>query len=272
MPESRPYAELAAAAAGWRYRPRLDLLRGRVILVTGAGGGIGRVAARTFAHYGADVLLLGRDQSDLDRVHDLIRAETHTDPTIVCCDFERSGFDDFTGLCDATIEHYGRLDGILHNAGRLGARVPLEHYGADEWRRVMRVTLDAPVELTRALLPALRRSRQKPTVVFTSSSVGRAPRAFWGAYAVAKAALEATARVFADEHAHEDIRFVTLNPGATRTAMRAIAYPGEDPATVPPAETKMDLYLHVLGPDARDRAFAALDARDWSPEPTSATR
>jgi NAD(P)-dependent dehydrogenase (short-subunit alcohol dehydrogenase family) len=146
--------------------------------------------------------------------------------------------------------------------------VPLEHYDAGEWRRVMRVSLDAPVELTRALLPALRRSQQKPTVVFTSSSVGRAPRAFWGAYAVAKAALEAAARVFADEHAHEDIRFVTLNPGATRTAMRAAAYPGEDPSTVATAESKMDLYLHLLGPDAHDRTFTALDARDWWPPPT----
>ena len=265
MPGSPPYPELAEAIAHWRYRPRADLLRGRTILVTGAGDGIGRSAARTFAHYGADVLLLGRTQQKLEHVHDLIRAQTATDPTIVCCDFERSGFDDFTELCDATVEHYGRLDGLLHNAGRLGARVPIEHYDADEWRRVMRVSLDAPVELTRALLPALRRSKLKPTVVFTSSSVGRTPRAYWGAYAVAKAALEAAARVLADEHQHEDIRFVTLNPGATRTAMRRAAYAGEDPMTVATAEAKMDAYLHVFGPDAHDRAFAALDARNAPP-------
>jgi NAD(P)-dependent dehydrogenase (short-subunit alcohol dehydrogenase family) len=257
------YPELARAQADWRWRPPADALRGRVVLVTGAGAGIGCAAARTFACYGADVLLLGRNREPLEAVHDLIRAQTDTDPTIVPCDLERSGAADFTELATAVIDHYGRLDAVLHNASRLGARVPLEHYDATEWRRVMRVNLDAAVELTRSLLPALRRSADA-RVLFTSSSVGRAPRAYWGAYAVSKAAIEAACEIFAEEHEHEGIRFYSLNPGATRTAMRALAYPGEDPRTVAPPEARLDAYLALVGAAAPPRNLR-IDARDWRP-------
>ena len=257
------YAELADARLRWRWQPPDDLLRGRVLVVTGAGAGIGRAAARTFAHYGADVILLGRDTARLESVYDAIRAETATDPTIVPCDFEATGTDNYRKLADSILEHYGHLDGVLHNASRLGARVPLEHYDPAEWRRVMRVNLDAPVEFTTALLPLLRKSTSA-VVVFTSSSVGRAPRAYWGAYAVSKAGIEAAATVFAEEHEHEAIRFVTINPGATRTAMRAAAYPGEDPSTVAPPEQRMDVYLHLFAAGTRDTP-RQVDARDWSP-------
>jgi len=264
MPENPIYPELHDARAHWRYQPPGDLMKGRVVLVTGAGSGIGRTAARTFAHYGADVVLLGRSVDKLERLSDEIVAETATDPTIVPCDFSSTDFDNYRELAEAILRHYGRLDGLLHNASRLGTRVPLEHYASDEWRRVMRVNLDAPVELTRALLPALRHS-SCASVVFTSSSVGRKARAYWGAYAVSKTAIEAASVIFAEEHEHEGIRFATLNPGATRTAMRAAAYPGEDPFTVPIAEARMDIYLFLLGPDRGSRPEHQFDARDWTP-------
>ncbi len=261
---ANPYPELAAAIADWRYRPAANLLAGRVILVTGAGDGIGRAVAKACAHFGANVVLLGRTQEKLEAVFDSIVADTDTDPTIVPCDLERSGSEDFAELNDSIAQHYGRLDGLLHNASLLGARVPFEHILPVDWRRVMRVNVDAAAELTRALLPALRASNDA-SIVFTSSSVGRKARAYWGAYAVAKFAVEGLMQLLADELEHEHIRVNSINPGATRTTMRAAAYPAEDPATVAPPEARLDLYLYLLGPDSCGHSGTAFDARDWSP-------
>ena len=257
--------ELAAAQAHWRYRPEPNLLAGRTILVTGAGDGIGACAAQTFAAYGANVVLLGRGQAKLEAVFDAITRDTATDPTIVPCDLEIATTDAYADLNSQIIDHYGRLDGLLHNASLLGPRVPLEFYDAAAWRRVMHVNVEAMFMLTQALLPALRRSADA-SLVITSSGVGRAGRAYWGAYAVSKFAVEGFAQVLADELAHEGrIRVVTLNPGATRTAMRTSAYPAEDPTTVPTPESHMDIYLYLLGPDARGRRETQWDARDWTP-------
>jgi len=233
--------------------------------VTGAGDGIGRCAARTFAAYGANVVLLGRTQHKLEAVYDEITTTTRTDPTITTWDLETAADDAYVELNELIIEHYGRLDGLLHNASMLGPRVPIEHYDAASWRRVMHVNVDTVFLLTQSLLPALRRS-DDASVVLTSSSVGRAGRAYWGAYAVSKFAVEGFAQVLADELAHEGrVRVATLNPGATRTQMRATAYPGEDPRTVAAPESRMDLYLYLLGPDARGRKQIQWDAKDWSP-------
>lgn len=259
------FPELDAARAQWRYQPPLDLLSGRTILVTGAGDGIGRCAARTFAAYGANVVLLGRTQRKLDAVYDEITTTTRTDPTITTWDLETTSDDAYFELNALIVEHYGCLDGLLHNAGMLGPRVPIEHYDAGSWRRVMNLNVDAAFLLTQSLLPALRKS-DDASVVFTSSSVGRVGRAYWGAYAASKFAIEGFAQVLADELAHEGrVRVATLNPGATRTQMRATAYPGEDPHTVAAPEERMDLYLYLLGPAARGRSQVQWDAKDWSP-------
>jgi NAD(P)-dependent dehydrogenase (short-subunit alcohol dehydrogenase family) len=259
------YPELATSQAHWRYRPQVDLLAGRTILVTGAGDGIGSTAARTFAHYGANVVLLGRTQQKLEQVYDLIRAATDTDPVIVPCDLETAGANVFDELRDSIDDHYGRLDGILHNASLLGARQPIEFYDVDQWPRIMQVNVNAAFYVTRALLPSLQRAPDA-SVVFTSSGVGRRGRAYWGAYAVSKFALEGFSQVLADELDDEGrIRVNTLNPGATRTRMRAQAYPGEDPLTVPLPEQHMDLYLYLFGPDSRGRTGGQFDARDWTP-------
>jgi NAD(P)-dependent dehydrogenase (short-subunit alcohol dehydrogenase family) len=259
------YAELAAARNSWRYQPPEDLLAGRTILVTGAGDGIGRCAARTLAAHRANVILLGRTQQKLEAVFDAIKAETDTDPTIVPCDLEVATEEAYAELNEQILDHYGRLDGLLHNASMLGPRVPIEFYDAANWRRVMQVNVDAPFLLTRALLPSLRRSADA-SVVITSSSVGRAGRAYWGAYAVSKFAIEGFAQVLADELADEGrVRVTTLNPGATRTTMRTTAYPAEDPMTVATPESRMDIYLYLLGPAGRGRSEVQWDAKDWQP-------
>ena len=255
---------LDAARAHWRYQPAPDCLAGKVILVTGAGDGIGRVAAQTFALYGADVLLLGRTRGKLETVSDWITANTQTSPVIVPCDLELLDDTSAEALLEAVADAYGRLDGILHNPPLLGPKAPLAHYPTSAWNQVMRVNAFAPFLLTRTLLPALQMS-PRVSVVLTSSSVGRKARAYWGAYAVSKFALEGLMQIFADEYEHTGrIRFNSLNPGATRTAMRAAAYPGENPAGVDTPESRMDIHLYLFSDDSAHENGQAFDAREWA--------
>lgn len=260
------YPELEEAQRKWRYHPPSDLLQGRVLLVTGASSGIGRVAARCYALYGANVVLLGRNQALLESLFDCISAETETDPAIVPVDLETLTEASANELADHISDHYGTLNGILHNAGLLGSLTPIAHYDVDLWQRVMQVNATAPFILTKALFPLLDESGDA-SVVFTTSGVGNRGRAYWGAYAVSKFALEGLSQVLADEtETAGRIRVNTLNPGATRTTMRAAAVPGEDPAELPPPEAHMDLYLYLMGADSHRLHGTRIDARNWSPE------
>lgn len=245
-----------------RYRPASDLLAGRVVLVTGAGAGVGRTAALAYARHGADIVLLGRTRSKLEAVFDLIVAETPTKPVIVPADLATLDEAAADNLAEAIRDDYGRLDGILHNASVLGPRVPVAHYPADAWAEVMQVNAMAPVLLTRALLPLLE-AAPEASIVFTSSGVGRVGRAYWGAYAVSKFATEGLSQTLADELEHTGVRVNALNPGGTRTAMRAAAYPAEDPATLPEPEAHMDLYLYLMGPDSAGVTGRSVDAPQW---------
>ncbi|MDE0659568.1 MAG: YciK family oxidoreductase [Gammaproteobacteria bacterium] len=246
------------------YEPRADLLAGRVVLVTGAGDGIGQAAALAYAAHGADVVLLGRTERKLEAVFDHIEANTQTRPVVVPADLEHASEDAATTLYHAIRREYGRLDGILHNAGRLGPRTSIAEYPVSEWLEVMHVNVNAAFIVTRAMMPLLAES-DDASVLFTSSGVGRRGRAQWGAYAVSKFALEGLMEVLADETAGAGrIRVNSLNPGATRTAMRAAAYPEEDPATLPPPEDHMGLYLYLMGPDSKGITGQRFDAAAWA--------
>lgn len=250
-----------------RYRPPADLLRDRVVLVTGAGDGIGRVAALAYARHGADVVLLGRTRTKLEAVFDAVCAETGTRPVIAPADLARLDEAAADNLAQAIRDDYGRLDGILHNASMLGPRVPVAHYPADAWAEVMQVNAMAPVLLTRALLPLLE-AAPDASIVFTSSGVGRVGRAYWGAYAVSKFATEGLSQTLADELENTGrVRVNALNPGGTRTAMRAAAYPAEDPMTLPEPEAHMDLYLWLMGPDSVGVTGRSIDAPAWRGPP-----
>ena len=265
MPKKPDYPELAAAVECWRYRPETDALHDKVIVVTGAGDGIGRAAAKTFACYGANVVLLGRTRSKLEAVFDWIEEQTNTRAVIVPCDLEALDDDSADALHDSIAETYGHLDGLLHNASALGPKLPIANFPSRQWRQVMQVNLFAPFLLTRTLIPLLN-AAPSASVVLTSSTVGRQGRAYWGAYAVSKHGLEGLMQVLADEHEHAGIiRINTINPGATRTAMRAAAYPAENPATVPGAEEKLDIFVYLMANASIGVNGQALDAREWEP-------
>lgn len=234
------------------YTPKSDLLAGRIIIVTGAGDGIGKEASLSFARHGATVVLLGRTIVKLEQVYDQIKLENLPEAAIYPINFEGASEKDYIDMCDRLDEEFGKLDGILFNAAELGQRTPLENYSADVWQRLMQVNVTAPFLMVKSLLPLLRKS-ESASVLFTGSSVGLQGRAFWGAYAVSKAAVENLMQTLADEEdGTSKVRSNSINPGATRTKMRALAYPAENPADVKHATALMPAYLYLIGPDSLD--------------------
>jgi NAD(P)-dependent dehydrogenase (short-subunit alcohol dehydrogenase family) len=243
------------------YRAPRDLLAGRNILVTGAGDGIGRAAAECFAAHGATVILLGRTQAKLDSVYDAITAAGSPEPIIQLLDLATATEQHYAALAQQVEQQLGCLHGVLHNAARLGPRMPLEQYPPGEWRALMAVNVEAAWSLTRALLPALR-AAPAASIVFTSSSVGRRGRAFWGAYAVSKFAVEGLCQVLAEELANTSrIRVNCLNPGPTNTAMRREAYPAEVPTRNPAPLAIMPAYLYLMGDASAGVTGQTLDAQ-----------
>ncbi|WP_458525749.1 YciK family oxidoreductase [Onishia taeanensis] len=247
------------------YQARPDLLAGRVILVTGAGDGIGRAAAEQYARHGATVILLGRTTAKLEAVYDAIEAAGGPQPAIFPLNFEGATLKDYHDMAETLDREFGRLDGILHNASLLGRLTPFEQYDPALWEQVMQVNINGPIWMTQALLPLLKAS-DDASVVFTSSSVGRKGRAFWGAYAVSKAATENVSELLADELENVSrIRVNTLNPGGTRTQMRKTAYPAEDPEQLRTPDEIMPTYLWLMGPDSQGHSGERFDAQPAKP-------
>src|SRR5262245_33109274 len=231
------------------YRPQPGALADRVILVTGVTGGLGGALARECARLGARVILSGRSVKKLEKVYDAIAAESKTLPFIAPLDLERADAAAYAELASAVHKEFGRLDGLVHVAGLLGERSPIEHYDVVSWVRVMHVNVNAAFILTQSLLPLLRASADA-SVVFTTSGVSIRGRAYWGAYAVSKFAIEGLMQVLADEtDTTTAIRVNSVNPGRLRTSMRSAAYPGEDPLSVPTPDAALATYTYLLGPE-----------------------
>ena len=240
---------------------RPDELAGRVIAITGASSGIGRAVALACAKFGATVILIGRNARKLETVHGEIEAAGGPEPTIAVLDLEKALASDYDQLAAAISERFGRLDGLLHNAGLLGTLSPIEHYDVPTWCRVMHVNVTAAFALTQVLIPALKQSPDA-SVLFTSSSVGRRGRAYWGAYAVSKFATEGFMQILASEVENiTSIRVNSLNPGRARTMMRRQAYPAEDINTLPLPETLTGPYIALLGPASRGITGQTFDAQ-----------
>jgi len=243
------------------YQASADLLKERVILVTGAGRGIGAQAAKTFAAHGANVLLLGKTEEHLNQVYDAIEAAGHAPPVVIPFNLETAAPHQYDELAAMVENQYGRLDGLLHNAAIVGPRTPLQQLSGENFMRVMQVNLSAAFMLTHAMLPLLMLSKDA-SVLFTSSSVGRKGRAYWGAYGVSKFACEGLMQTLADEiDGITNVRANSINPGATRTAMRAHAYPAENPESLPTPEDIMPAYLYLMGSDSQGVNGQAFNAQ-----------
>lgn len=241
------------------YQPKQDLLQNRIILVTGASDGIGREAALTYARYGATVILLGRNEEKLRRVAQHIADEQHVQPQWFTLDLLTCTAEECRQVADRIAAHYPRLDGVLHNAGLLEIG-PMSEQDPQIWQDVMQVNVNATFMLTQALLPLLLKS-DAGSLVFTSSSVGRQGRANWGAYATSKFATEGMMQVLADEYQNRPLRVNCINPGGTRTSMRASAFPTEDPQKLKTPADIMPLYLWLMGDDSRRKTGMTFDAQ-----------
>jgi NAD(P)-dependent dehydrogenase (short-subunit alcohol dehydrogenase family) len=241
--------------------PAPDELAGRIVAITGASDGIGRAVALACALHQATVILIGRNARKLEAVHAQIEAAGAPAPVIAVLDLETALAQDYDRLAAALLERFGRLDGLLHNAGLLGTLTPIEHYDVPTWCRVMHVNVTAAFALTQVLLPALKKSADA-SVVFTSSSVGRRGRAYWGAYAVSKFALEGLSQVLSAElESISRVRVNTLNPGPARTTMRRQAYPAENIESVPLPAQLTAPYIALLGPASRGVSGQAFNAQ-----------
>lgn len=243
------------------YTARPDLLKDRVILISGAGRGIGAAAAKTFAAHGATVLLLGKTEENLNQVYDEIEAAGHPQPVVIPFNLETALPHQYDELAATVESNFGRLDGLLNNASIVGPRTPLELLSGENFMRVMHINVNATFMLTSTLLPLLKLSPDA-SVIFTSSSVGRKGRAYWGAYGVSKFATEGLMQTLADElDGVANVRANSVNPGATRTAMRTQAYPAENPLNNPLPEEIMPVYLYLMGPDSRGVNGQAFNAQ-----------
>lgn len=238
--------------------PSAELLKNRVILVTGASRGIGHAVAKTFAAQGATVILLARTVKKLEALYDEIVARGHPTPAIYPFNLANASPKDYEDLQHSIDHHFGRLDGLLHNAAELGTLTPLEHYPIEQWYQVLQVNLNSAFLLTQATLPLLKRSLDA-SIVFTTANEGAIGKAYWGAYGVSKFALNGLMQILAEElETNTSIRVNSVNPRRVRTPLRANAYPAENTKDLPLPETILPLYLYLMSSDSqgvRGRTF-----------------
>ncbi len=247
------------------YQPAADLLKDRIILVTGAGDGIGRAAARRLGAHGATVILLGRTIRKLEQVYDELEKAGAPKPAIYPMNLEGAMPKDYTDLAQVIESEFGRLDGLLHNAALFQGLTPIANYDIELWYRILQVNLNAPFMLTQALLGLLNRSADA-SVIFTADRVSKEGQAYWGAYAVAKGGAQTLMKMLASElETNTSIRVNSIDPGRVCTPMTLRIYPGREPEQWPTPETVLDVYLYLLGPDSQGVNGQIFRAQDWTP-------
>jgi len=234
-------------------------LLGKVALVTGSSRGIGRAVALAYAREGAKVFLAARNEAELERAAREIRA-AGGEAAFAAVDLARDGAAE--RLVREVERRYGALDVLVNNAGILGPRAPIASYPIDAWEEVIQINVTAVFTLTQAAL-RLMMARRQGSIINVSSGVGRIGKARWGAYAAAKFAIEGFTQVLAEELKEWNIRANAVNPGGTRTAMRAEAYPDEDPATLPAPEEITPAFVYLAYDESAKITGQSLDARDW---------
>ena len=231
------------------YTAPNHLLNDKVILITGASGGIGKTIATTYANYGATVILHGRNIERLEGIYDEIVNAGHAKPAIIPLDLSKATTEDYQQLATMVQDEFGKLDGIVHNAAAISELTPIEFTETSSWFELMQVNVNAVFMLTQSCLSLLKNSKNA-SIITTSSGVGRKGRAFWGAYAVSKFAIEGFTQVLADELENTNVRVNAINPGGTKTKMRATAFPAEDKTKLPEPKKLMPIYLYLMGDDS----------------------
>ena len=233
------------------FQASSDSLSGKTILITGAGDGIGKQLALECAALNATVILLGKTIKKLEAVYDEINALDKQQAAILPVDLQGATEENYGDLADTIKREYGKLDGLVHNASLLGVLGPFDQIEKKIWDEVLQVNLTAQFMLTKALIPVLQLAKN-PSTIFTTSSVGLKGRAFWGIYSISKFATEGMMQTLADEYENSSLRFNAINPGATKTKMRASAFPAEDSSLLKTPSEIMLSYLFLLDDQSKD--------------------
>jgi NAD(P)-dependent dehydrogenase (short-subunit alcohol dehydrogenase family) len=232
------------------YEVKNGELNGRVILITGANSGFGRAMTFDFAKAGATVIMLGRNLAGLETVYDDVVAKGYQEPILYPLDLEGAQPQHYEELQANILDKFGKLDGLIHNAGILGTLMPIDQYDIKIWYSVMQINLNAQFMLTQFLIPALVKS-DDARLLFLSSTVGREGRAYWGAYGVSKFATEGLAKTLSEELEKTSVKTNTLNPNKMKTKMRKDAYPAENTDTLPTPEDKSPAVVYLFGSESK---------------------
>ena len=232
------------------YQAKKDFLKDKVILITGAGDGLGQAAAKAYAAYGATVVLLGRTLKKLEKTYDEIINAGGAEPALYPLNLEGATPKDYEELANTLQQEFGGLHGLLHSAATLGVTTPIQQHDIEVWYKVMQVNLNAPFVMTRALLPVLRQTAGSK-IIFTTDDKSSA---YWGAYGISKDAITSFMKILADELDTEEnpVQVNAINPGAVRTQMRVRAFPGEDPNSLPVTDDVMPTYLYAMSEDCKE--------------------
>lgn len=249
---------VARLPAGWQ--PSADTLADRVVLVTGAYGGLGGAVARAASRAGATVVISGKRTRQLEKLYDAMREEGLAEPVIHPLDMEVATPREYSALADGLERDFGRLDGIVHCAASFTGLTPLSMYKPDDWLRAMHVNVNAPFALTQACMPLLTQASDS-TVVFVLDSPELVQRAHWGGYGVSKAALERLVAILHQETDESTLRVHAMLPAPMRTSLRRLAYFGEDIMQRPTPEATARAAVYLLSAQAQTARGAVLDLR-----------
>ena len=239
-----------------------NLLKGKTIVISGSGSGIGRQVAKSFSKFGADLILFSKSEEKLESLFDELNKDYSNNVIIQPLDLETAEEKDYEKIFRAISDDYPKIDGLLNNAGILGEKKSLEQYSYVSWKNVLKVNLDASFLMTKSLMPLLRKS-DNSSIIFTSSGVGRKGRAYWGAYSISKFATEAMMQILSEELQNTSrVRVNCINPGAVRTKMRESAYPAENPKKNPPPIEIIEAYLYLMSDMSLEINGQSIDAQE----------
>ena len=246
------------------YNPESDLLLGHNIIVTGARNGIGHAAAICYAHHGATIILVDKEEAALEVVYDEIEQASYPTPALIPLDPAQCTAEVAQNIATHIKKEFSQLDGLVHCAAPIGALSPIEHYDTQSWARIIQVNLNTPFLITHACLPLLKQAPQA-TILFTSSQIARQGQAYWGAFAAAGFGIEGFMQVLAQElEDNTQIRVNSLDPGPIQTSQRSRAYPGEDPRGLAQPNDVMGYYLYLMGPEGKEYHGQALSVETFN--------